>query len=109
MSTDKVWAALGDVYRDLGVALSVADSQSHVLGALRVTQRRPVGGERLSRLLECGSGPYGPNAERYTVQLTLLTHVEALGDGRSIVDTRVGGSAAPNGLNSAVSCGSTIL
>ncbi|MES2178106.1 MAG: hypothetical protein V4550_09600 [Gemmatimonadota bacterium] len=106
-TSDKVWAALGQVYAELGVPLSVVDSSSHVIGAVRVTQRRPVGGDRLSRLLECGSGAYGPNAERYTVQLTLLTAIQPLGDKATIVDTRAGGQASPNGLSSTVGCASS--
>ena len=105
--SDRVWAALTQVYGDLGIQLSVVDTETHVIGALRVVQRRPVGGERLSRLLECGSGAYGPNAERYTVQLTILTAVQSIGENRTIIDTRAGGQAAPNGLNSTVPCGST--
>lgn len=107
VSQQAVWLALSTVYQKLGIPLSVVDTGSHVLGALRVTQRRPVGGERLSRLLECGTGSFGPNAERYTVQLTVLSSVQALPDGRTTVDTRVAGTASPNGLNSSVSCAST--
>jgi hypothetical protein len=103
----QAWAAVSAVYAKLGIPLSVVDSGTHVLGALRVTQRRPLAGERLSRLLECGTGSFGPNAERYTVQLTVLSSVQPLPDGRTTVDTRVAGAASPNGLSSSVSCAST--
>ncbi len=102
----KVWNALNQVYGELGVPVTVVDTETRVVGAIRATQRRPVGGERLSRILECGSGPYGPNAEHYTVQLTVLSAVQSVGD-KTTIDTRVGGSASPNGLNSSVNCGST--
>lgn len=107
VSSDRVWSALSQVYSQLGIQLSVADTESHVIGALRVVQRRPVAGERLSRLLECGTGPYGANAERYTVQLTVLTSLQSIGDKLSTIDTRVAGTAAPNGLNSTVACASS--
>jgi len=107
VSSDKVWAVLIQVYADLGIPLTVADTQSHVIGALRVVQRKPVGGQRLSRLLECGESSYGPNAERYTVQLTALTNVQSVGDKVSTIDTRVGGIASPNGINSSVKCASS--
>ena len=103
----RVWAALTQIYADLGIELSVADTESHVIGALRVTQRRAVGGDRLSRLIECGTGAYGPNADRYTVKLTLLTAIQPAGEGRTVVDTRAGGQAAPNGLSSSVPCASS--
>jgi hypothetical protein len=107
VSSDKVWAVLIQVYADLGIPLTIADTQSHVIGALRVVQRKPIGGQRLSRLLECGQSAYGPNAERYTVQLTALTGVQSIGEKGSTIDTRVGGFASPNGINSSVTCASS--
>jgi hypothetical protein len=103
---EKVWAAINKAYGELGIPVTVVDTELKVVGALRAPQRRPLAGARLSSILECGTGPYGPNAERYSVQLTSLSAVASVGD-RTIIDTRVGGSAAPNGLNSSVSCGST--
>ncbi|MEP6618711.1 MAG: hypothetical protein ABJE47_05335 [bacterium] len=107
VSSDKAWAALNQVYSQLGLSLSVVDTQTHVIGVLRGVQRRPVGGERLSRLLECGAGVYGPNADRYTVQLTALSYVQPTGNQGAVLDTRVSGSAAANGVNSAVNCASS--
>ena len=107
VSSDKVWAAINQVYGQLGIPITVVDTQSKVLGALRATQRHPVAGERLSRIVECGTGPYGPNAERYTVELTALSAVAPINATTTIIDTRVGGVASPNGLNSSVACGST--
>lgn len=103
----KVWSALIQVYSQMGVPLSIADTEKLVIGALRVAQRKPVGGQRLSSLLECGSSVYGSNADQYAVKLTWLSHVQAINDKQSAVDVRVGGSAAPNGLNSTVNCAST--
>jgi hypothetical protein len=105
----RAWVTLAKVYADLGIPISVVDTETHVLGALRATHRRPVGGERLSRVLECGTGSFGPNAERYTVKLTALSSIQPLADGRATLDTRVGGVAAPNGLSSSVACASTGL
>jgi hypothetical protein len=107
VSRDKVWAALIQVYADLGVPLTVADTESHVIGALRVVQRKPIGGQRLSRLLECGESAYGPNAERYTVQLTSLSAVQALGAKMTTIDTRVGATATANGQSAGVACASS--
>jgi len=104
---EKVWAALIQVYAELGISLTVADTESHVIGALRVAQRKPIGGQQLSRLLECGVSSYGPNADRYAVQLTALSAVQSVGEGLTTIDTRVGGSASPNGINSTVSCASS--
>jgi hypothetical protein len=107
VSSDKAWAALNQVYSQLGISLTVVDTQMRVIGSLRGLQRRPVAGERLSRVVECGTGQYGPNADRYSVQLTVLTHVRAINDKQSVIDSRVGGNASPNGLSSTVNCAST--
>jgi hypothetical protein len=104
VSADRVWAILPEAYAELGVPLTVVDTAAHYLGARGVTTRRPVGGLRLSRILECGTGSFGPNAERYTVQLTLLSAVQPIDATHSLVAIRVGGSAAPNGLSSSVKC-----
>ena len=103
VSADRLWSALPGAYAELGVPLTVVDSAAHSLGSQAVS-RRPVGGLRLSRILECGTGSYGPNAERYTVQLTVLSAVQPVDAKRSVLITRVGGTAAPNGLNSSVKC-----
>jgi len=95
------------VFEAIGVPLSVVDSGTKVMGALRVPVRRPIGGQRLSLLLECGTGSYGPNAERYSVQLTLLAAVRAVDAGHAEVQTRVEGNASPNGLSTVVKCMST--
>ncbi len=102
-----VFAVLPKVFEAIGVPLSVVDTSSKVMGALRVPVRRPIGGQRLSLLLECGTGSYGPNAERYMVQLTLLAAVRQVDAGHAEVQTRVEGSASPNGLSTVVKCMST--
>jgi hypothetical protein len=103
----KAWAALPAVYAALAVPLTIVDTTYRALGAVRVTVRRPIGGDRLSLLLECGTGSFGPVAERYTVQLTLVSTVRVIDDGHSALETRAEGSAAQNGINASVRCGST--
>ena len=107
VSIGKAWTALAQVYDQLGIKLSVADREGHVIGVLRGMQHRPIAGNQLSRLLECGSGPYGPNAERYTVHLTMLSYISAVNDTLSAIDTRVGGTASPNGVSATVVCASS--
>lgn len=102
----RAWAMLPAVFEELGVPLSVVDSSNLYLGAVRVTTRRPVGGLRLSMIIECGTGNYGPNAERYTVQLTVLSGVHSIDAGHSTIESRVMGNASPNGLSGSVRCGS---
>jgi hypothetical protein len=75
VASGRVWAALVVVYSELDIPLSVADSTTHVIGAVYLSRRRPVGGQRLSRILACGDGTFGPNADHYEVQLTALSAV----------------------------------
>jgi hypothetical protein len=103
----RVFAAMPAVFAKLGVPLTVVDSSAKAMGAVRVLTRRPVGGERLSLLLECGTGSYGPNAERYSVQLTLVARTMAIDSTHSEVRTIVSGNASPNGLSTNVGCSST--
>ena len=103
----RIFATLPAVFGELAVPVSVVDTTVMVLGALRVPVRRPIAGQRLSLLLECGMGNYGPNAERYSVQLTLLAAVRAVDAAHAEVLIRVDGNASPNGLSTTVHCSST--
>lgn len=107
VTEDRAFAALPAVFTALAVPLTVIDSSAKAMGAVRVLVRRPISGQRLSLLLECGTGNYGPNAERYSVQLTLVARVKAVDATHTEVLTMVRGDAAPNGLNTTVGCAST--
>jgi hypothetical protein len=107
VSEARVFAALPAVFTTLAVPLTVVDSAAKAMGAVRVLVRRPIGGQRLSLLLECGTGNYGPNAERYSVQLTLVARARAIDSTHTEVLTMVRGDAAPNGLSTSVSCASS--
>jgi hypothetical protein len=107
VSDDRVFAALPAVFSKLAVPLSVVDSSAKAMGALRVLVRRPISGQRLSLLLECGTGNFGPNAERYSVQLTLVSRAKAIDATHTEVLTMVRGDASPNGLSTSVGCAST--
>ena len=106
-SDDRVFAALPAVFIALKVPLTSVDSSAKAMGAVRVLVRRPISGQRLSLLLECGTGNFGPNAERYSVQLTLVSRAKALDATHTEVQTMVRGDASPNGLSTSVSCAST--
>ena len=107
VSDARVFAALPAVFSALAVPLTVVDSSARAMGAVRVLVRRPIAGQRLSLLLECGTGSYGPNAERYSVQLTLVARAKAIDSTHTEVMTMVRGDAAPNGLSTSVKCASS--
>ena len=106
-SDARVFAALPAVFTRLAVPLTVIDSSAKAMGAVRVLVRRPIAGQRLSLLLECGTGSYGPNAERYSVQLTLVARARAIDSTHTELTTIVRGDASPNGLSTSVNCASS--
>ena len=107
VSQDRVFASLPAVFAALAVPLTVVDSTAKAMGAVRVLVRRPIAGQRLSLLLECGTGTFGPNAERYSVQLTLVARANAIDSTHTEVLTMARGDASPNGLSTSVNCASS--
>jgi hypothetical protein len=94
-------------HSELDIPLSVADSATHVIGAVYLSRRRPVGGQRLSRILACGDGTFGPNADHYEVQLTALSAVAPIDSAHTALSIAVAGVATVNGHNSTIACSTT--
>jgi hypothetical protein len=103
----KVWGVLPGVYESLGIKPTRHDDESMVIGVQNVIVRRRLGGEALSRALECGLDVLGPNADYYEVHLTVMSMVRPASPSGSALDTRVSAWAAPNGVSTTVQCGST--
>lgn len=107
MDVKSAWAALPQAYASLGLTPTVVDTASRILGVQGLVIHKPLAGERLSRLLDCGVDVTGPNADYYEVRLTVMSGVRAAEDGSSTVTTRVSAYAQANGQSSNVRCGST--
>lgn len=107
VASGRVWAALPAVFSALDIPISVADSATRVIGAMYLSRRRPVGGERLSRILQCGDGSFGPNADHYEVQLTALSGVIPIDSAHTALTIAVAGAALANGNSSRVACTTT--
>jgi hypothetical protein len=105
--SSRLWAALPAVYSALDIPLSVADTGSRVIGAMYLSRRRPIGGERLSRLLSCGDSSFGPNADHYEVQLTALSLVTPIDSAHSALTIAVNGVALANGNSQRIACNTT--
>jgi hypothetical protein len=106
IDAEKAFALLPKAYESLGLTPTVNDPAAKMVGVQNLVIHKPIGGERLSRLLDCGVDVTGPNADYYEVHLTVLSGVQASEGGSTLV-TRVAAWAAPNGLSSSVRCGST--
>ena len=107
MDVKSAWAALPRAYAAVGLTPTVLDTAQMVLGVQGLVIHKPLGGERLSRLLDCGIDVTGPNADYYEVRLTVMSGVRAADDGSSALTTRVTAYAQANGQSSNVRCGST--
>lgn len=107
MDVKKAWATLPQAYASVGLTPNVVDPAAMIVGVQGLVVHKPIGGERLSRLLDCGVDVTGPNADYYEIHLTVMTGVRAADDGTSTVSTRIAAWAAANGQSSNVRCGST--
>ena len=104
---ERVFRALSTVYQDLGLTVNVLDTQGRRLGVESGRIRRQLGGQRLSRYLECGERLGGRVAETDDITFTLMTHVTPDGQ-NSTLRTLVEASARPIGVSgNSITCATT--
>jgi hypothetical protein len=106
---DASWEALVQVYQDIGIEIAGADPRIRSLNNPEFTVSRRLGGERLSKYLTCGSGLTGAFADRFRVQMNILSQITAAEDGKSVVHTTIQAVGNnPEGVsNTRVPCSST--
>lgn len=98
---DEAWAALLEVYGELGIRpeqLSVLDTRQRQMGVRGVTLRR-IAGQRLSRWMDCGQDMAGAKADLYEVQVTLLSEVRPGENGGSVVQSFLAATARDRGTS----------
>jgi len=102
--------ALPDVYRRLGITqVAVVDTSGGVytVGVRNLRVHGSIGGEPLSKYLDCGSAPMHTPANSYDVNLSATSYVTPAGQG-STVHTLVNATARDPLTNSPpVACSST--
>lgn len=69
---DRVLAAVDTALQSLGIPLDVRMPSAGLVGTGRLKTQRRLGGERISRWLDCGVGVRGATADVYQVSLALL-------------------------------------
>lgn len=101
---DQVWLATQVAYASLGIDAGIMEPQGWVYGTRRLVASR-VGGERASRLVNCGTGAFGaPAADSYAVSFTVASSVEPRATGTQVV-TWMAATARPRGTaGDAVQC-----
>jgi len=107
-SPESVWRVLPEVYEALALPVTQQDATSQTIGNQGVRLRRQLGGERLSRYLDCGRTQGVPSADTYEVFLTVTTRLQPGDAGTSTLQTNVNASARSVTFSSGVvECSST--
>ncbi|MGH7444748.1 MAG: hypothetical protein ACREKM_07730 [Longimicrobiales bacterium] len=96
---DAVWDVLPAAYEAVGLPQPQLDRANGVALLEGHLARRRVGEERMSRLIECGSGMTGPYADRYRILLTVTTELRPDGDATHVFTrvTAIGGNTSGTG------------
>ena len=103
------WTAVQEAFKALEVQPDLIDPARGMLGMTNVPKMRRLGRQPLSRLVSCGSGMMGPNADNWRVYLTVYAFVDAVGtDSTALRLAVVGGAKDVAGSSTdAVPCAST--
>lgn len=101
-SPEQVWAALLLVYEKLQIPVGTIDSNARRLGNTALVANRALAGERVSRSLNCGESGFGaPVADSHQVTVSVLTLLEPVPGGGTLIETRLTGSAIARGVSTA--------
>jgi len=105
----QVWQVLRPVFASLKLPVTGVEEKMMAIGSMGVRVRGQLGDTRLSRLVDCGGGGVSaPNADRYTVFLSVASQASAGSGGATNVRTQVSGMAQAEGAGStAVRCTSS--
>lgn len=107
LSARAAWETLPQSFARYELAVGGIDTAGRVLRS-QVRVRRVLGGVRLSRIINCGSGAGGSKAEIYNVFLTVMTRVDSLSTVSSVLRTLVTATAHdPTVVGNRVECSST--
>ncbi len=97
---DKAFTALEAAYGALGIPISQRDAGTRRLGNEALRVRRKVADLLMTKVVDCGGDSGMPNAETYTVTLSLFSQVTPNDAGGSVLQTVIEG-AAKNPLTNA--------
>jgi len=105
----KAFAAVAAAFDDLELPVNISDKSQGLVGNTKIQALRDLAGNRLTRLLDCGSKSTGLNAETYRISLVFLALLDSIDANHTKV--RVGftaGAEPPGGsARDAVNCSSS--
>jgi len=87
----QAWPALKTVYQELKIPTPEISETGRLVRNLRFVVSRRLGGERLSRYLDCGRSASGLNANTHRLELEIASRVVPMGQEKSRIDTEISG------------------
>ncbi len=108
-NADDVYRTLAGVYSALMIPDNLRDSVGRYVGNTAFRKSRSLAGGPMSRLVECGAGMTGPNADSYRINLAIVTRVEPVGEGKARLRSALvaSGEDISGPSKELVACGST--
>jgi hypothetical protein len=94
----EVWGVLPEVFAELGIQPTLVDEASRQMGN-NGFGGSTIEGRRLSTFLDCGSGPWGRNADTYEVQIVMRIDLLATPEGGTTARTTVDAYAEPRSVS----------
>ena len=106
---DRTYRTLASVYDALMIPDNLRDSTGRYVGNTALRKSRSFAGGPMSRLVECGVGMTGPNADNYRINMAIVSRVEATPDGRARLRSALvaSGEDVSGPSRDVVTCGST--
>jgi len=103
------YRALAAAYEALMIPDVMRDSVGRYVGNTAFRKMRALAGGPMSRLVECGSGMTGPNADLYRINIAIMTRVEPTGERTSRLRSALvaSGEDISGPSRATVACGST--
>lgn len=99
---DSIFAAISAVFAELKIPVEASNAGAGMLRNLNAQISRRLGGEPLSRYLDCGRGFSGSNADIYRISLAISVWVEpATGDAERLLVAIAASGRDPSGSHSA--------
>lgn len=98
----KVWDVLGAVYSELGLTINFQEPDGLRLGSCYQRVKTRLGKALLSTYIDCGESRGLPSADRFEIDITVLTTVRPNSSGTSSIYTfvlGVGSDPAAAGVN----------
>jgi hypothetical protein len=97
VGVDKAWSEFPTVFGELGIPTGLADPKQHVFGNAGVKVRGSLGGQRMSKYLDCGATAGMSNSDTYDVIVRVVSQVIPADAGLASLRTQVEGSAHASG------------